>query len=202
MAKKHIRKAPLDGFLHFGLISVHSSITQLLFRRSVIDKLKAFDPQYGVQGDIEWNMRASSIFDVIHIPEFLATWRRHDEQASPGCFQSKEYAVRLTIIKNTLNFFKQHQPDLAQQIPLERLSWLFKKNYVKQKMSSAKSFINKLKIMFSHPVLFVITFFCGLFSTIYLRKKKLSSFDVWYMSQKVKQFGLNKNIILVHEPKQ
>lgn len=77
-----VRKAPVDGILHAYLFSVYTSVTQLFFRRRVFDEIGFFSTEFGPKSDFEWCMRASLIKNVLHIPEYLATWRIHDSQAT------------------------------------------------------------------------------------------------------------------------
>jgi glycosyltransferase involved in cell wall biosynthesis len=78
----HIRRAPHDGFLHFGLGTIYTSITQLLIRRSVFDQIGLFRTDSHSYADFEWGMRAGLTQNVVHLPEKLATWRRHEAQAT------------------------------------------------------------------------------------------------------------------------
>ena len=80
--RMHIRKAPYDGFVHAGWGVVYTSITQLLIRSSLFDKIGLFRNDLGSIADFEWEMRAALVSDVIHIPKYLATWRRHSAQAT------------------------------------------------------------------------------------------------------------------------
>ena len=87
--KRHIRMAPYDGILHCGIKTVYTSITQLLIRRSVFDRVGLFLTDRGSMADFEWGMRASLVCNVLHIPEYLATWRRHDLQATQDSMQDQ-----------------------------------------------------------------------------------------------------------------
>ncbi|NJN74916.1 MAG: glycosyltransferase [Limnothrix sp. RL_2_0] len=57
--RPHIRIAPHDAILYCCLNTVYSSLTQLLVRRSIFDKVGLFKSQFGSQGDLEWGIRAS-----------------------------------------------------------------------------------------------------------------------------------------------
>lgn len=81
--KKHIRLAPYDAILYSCLGTVYSSLTQLLIRRSVIEKIGNFSNKWESYGDFEWGMKASLVCNIIHIPEYLATFRKHENQATP-----------------------------------------------------------------------------------------------------------------------
>jgi len=80
--RPHIRRAPYDGVLHCAMHTVYHSITQVLIRRSTFAKTGPFPTTYGPGGDFSWGMKAGLHCDVVHVPEFLATWRIHPAQAS------------------------------------------------------------------------------------------------------------------------
>jgi glycosyltransferase involved in cell wall biosynthesis len=91
--KAHIRYAPFDGLLHLMGSSVYWSITQLLIRRSVFDKVGLFESQWGSMGDYNWNLRASMVSNTVHVPTTWGGWRIHPSQATALCpkdqFQSR-----------------------------------------------------------------------------------------------------------------
>jgi glycosyltransferase involved in cell wall biosynthesis len=78
----HIRRAPHDGVLYFGLYTVYTSITQLLIRRRVFERLGLFLTNCGSHADFEWGMRVGLNENVVHVPKKLATWRQHSLQAT------------------------------------------------------------------------------------------------------------------------
>jgi glycosyltransferase involved in cell wall biosynthesis len=75
-----VSKAPRYGFLHFAQGAVFTSITQLLIRKKVFDKIGLFSYDFGSKSDFEWEMRASLVFDVYYVPKKLATWRIYSGQ--------------------------------------------------------------------------------------------------------------------------
>lgn len=80
---EHIRTAPHDGLLHSVFGTMYTSITELLVRRRVFnDTAGYFKNGFDSAGDFEWGIRAGMVCNVVHVPEFLATWRRHPEQAT------------------------------------------------------------------------------------------------------------------------
>jgi glycosyltransferase involved in cell wall biosynthesis len=97
--RTHIRRAPHDGLLHCGLRTVYTSITQLLIRRTLFDRVGLFMTDCGSIADFEWGMRASLLADTIHIPAYLATWRVHGGQETDLAFlRSAECALRLAAL--------------------------------------------------------------------------------------------------------
>lgn len=95
--QKHIRYAPYDGFLHLFLFTIYTSITQLLIRRTVFDKVGLFPTEYGSIADFLWGMKSSLYCNTIHIPKYLTTWRRHTGQATIDDMYQKPDVYRMCI---------------------------------------------------------------------------------------------------------
>ncbi len=82
--RPHLRLAPFDGLLHLAGVSVYWSVTQLLIRRTLFEKIGMFESQWGSVGDFEWNMRASLLASTVHVPDTWGGWRLHSAQATAG----------------------------------------------------------------------------------------------------------------------
>ena len=67
----HVRLAPFDGLLHLLGGSVYTSITQLLIRRSLFERIGCFQAMWGSVGDFNWTMRAGLVANTVHVPD---TW--------------------------------------------------------------------------------------------------------------------------------
>lgn len=94
--KRHIRRAPYDGLLHLTGRAVYLSITQLLIRRSLFDRIGLFIPRWGSIGDLNWNMKAGLISNTIHVPETWATYRVHASQATAAVpYFATKYALQV-----------------------------------------------------------------------------------------------------------
>ena len=89
----HVRRAPFDGLLHLLGGSVYVSITQLLIRSSLFERIGLFEPRWGSVGDFNWDMRAGLVANTVHVPDTWGGWRIHASQAT-GCvhFDSEEHA--------------------------------------------------------------------------------------------------------------
>jgi glycosyltransferase involved in cell wall biosynthesis len=82
--RPHIRWAPFDGMLVLLGENVYISITQLLIRRSLFDRIGFFESRWGSVGDINWDMRASLVANTVHVPDTWGGWRLHPGQATAG----------------------------------------------------------------------------------------------------------------------
>ena len=90
-----MRRAPFDGLLHLRGRAVYTSITQLLIRRSLFDRIGHFDSRWGSVGDFNWNMRAGLVTNTVHVPDTWGGWRIHASQATAlNDFMSAEHAER------------------------------------------------------------------------------------------------------------
>jgi hypothetical protein len=84
LQRPHIRRAPYDGLLHLLNSPVYISITQLLIRRSLFNRIGLFKSEWGSIGDYNWNMRAGLVANTIHVPDTWGGWRVHSKQATAG----------------------------------------------------------------------------------------------------------------------
>ena len=88
----HLRLAPHDGLSHLPGETVYWSITQLLIRRTLFDKVGLFEQQWGSVGDFNWDMRASLVANTVHVPGTWGGWRLHKTAATAQVkFDSAEH---------------------------------------------------------------------------------------------------------------
>jgi glycosyltransferase involved in cell wall biosynthesis len=150
--KKHIRFAPHDGVLHCGVKTVYTSITQLLIRRSLFDRVGLFLTAYGSIADFEWDMRASLVANTLHIPEYLATWRVHREQGTNLDFlNSAAYRTQLLrFIDHAFKAARKVNPALLRGIREKELKNLYLKEKlvfeIREQRQKAKTELYKYKI--------------------------------------------------------
>ncbi len=112
----HLRKAPLDGILLFGLGTIFHSITQLLIRKKVFNEIGFFSDQWGSAGDFEWGMKASLIFDSVHVPEYLATWRFYEGQATPAYPPADLFLRHIQMTASAVKCLKTRDPELYDKL--------------------------------------------------------------------------------------
>ncbi len=80
--ERHKRIAPLDGVLCLLGDNVYSSVTQMLVRKTLFEKVGCYESSWGSLGDFHWNLRAGLVANTIHVPDTWGGWRMHPEQAT------------------------------------------------------------------------------------------------------------------------
>jgi glycosyltransferase involved in cell wall biosynthesis len=122
LKKRHIRRAPLDGLLHCALQTIYTSVTQLLIRRRVFDRVGLFESRWGAMGDFEWGMRVGLLEDCVFLPDILATWRAHFQQATGA---TESVASRRGMLAMSKVAFAR-----ARQVSAQALSHLNEKSFL------------------------------------------------------------------------
>ena len=145
--KRHVRIAPHDGLLHYCGITVYTSLTQLLIRRSVFDRVGRFLTEFGSIGDYEWDMRASLVTDTIHIPEYLATWRLHHDQATGDELLrlAKSSGQFLNMADTALATASRLNPELKKHFRIKAFRSLLKKD--RRSHLSQKQILHSIEIL-------------------------------------------------------
>lgn len=140
----HIRYAPYDGILHSALHTVYISITQLLIRRSLFKKIGLFSSKWGSMGDFEWSMRAALVSNVFHLPEKLATWRIHIDQATQHK-RDFEYMDKICeMVVSSVQALKAHNPELWKKIEIQKIQRYYRQEQLSLKWNSCISYRQKL----------------------------------------------------------
>jgi hypothetical protein len=126
--KRHRRPAPLDGILCLLGDNIYTSVTQILVRKSLFDRIGLYRSDWGSVGDFHWNLRAGLAASSIHVPETWASWRMHGEQATAGAELGSDWhsgkieSMIHDVIENQINLFDS---DLAQHLKKGLASRLF-----------------------------------------------------------------------------
>lgn len=204
--KEHIRMAPHDGLLHCGVKTVYTSITQLLIRRTLFDRIGLFLTNYGSIADFEWEMRASLVANTIHIPAYLATWRVHRSQGTDQNFlhSSKHRTKLLELIDHAFNKAKKINPTLLKGIKKKELTHFYLKEKlrfeIKEQKRKGSSRLYKYKIglkwLITHPLIFWESY------RLYQRKDPKKGFippwEPLAFSKKIlTKYSLEKNCMII-----
>lgn len=129
-SQNHIRHAPHDGVLHAFVKTVYHSITQVLIRKNVFQELGLFLENAGSIADFEWGMRVSLFKDTIHVPEYLASWRIHPDQATQKDIQynPKTYSQLIDWVSMNLTLFNRKSLGGDYNISVKQCTRVYKHN--------------------------------------------------------------------------
>jgi hypothetical protein len=116
----HKRIAPYDGVLCLLGDNIYSSVTQLLIRRSLFDKVGLYRADWGSLGDFHWNLRAGLAASAVHVPDTWGGWRMHPSQATAAVpLGSPEHQAKIdAMISDVMSQLDQFvaKPDAREAI--------------------------------------------------------------------------------------
>ena len=147
--QQHIRLAPYDGILHCALGTLYSSLTQLLIRRKVFERVGDFRTDFGSHGDFEWGIRAGFTSNTIHVPYYLATWRVHSKQATQNAFifSAEGQALWCTMIESAIMTLADRAIIHASNLKIKQLTHCYRFRQLLFGLSESSSHLIK-KIIF------------------------------------------------------
>jgi glycosyltransferase involved in cell wall biosynthesis len=140
----HKRLAPYDGILHFAVMTVYTSITQLLIRKRLFEAIGYFETCWGVVADFEWEMRASLLYNTVYIPEKLATWRIHPEQATQNPYTFNSLYTLIKMCHHALETARMLNPEKVTGILFSELSLEYERTIIILGLKERKPLLNKL----------------------------------------------------------
>jgi len=108
-----IRNGKTEFLLHACFGTVWGTMTAVLFRSELLQKVGLFRTDRGSQADVEWSMRSSLVSDIVFVPGRLATWRAREGQATT----SQNYDWR--FVRTTLDCLEAALRDQRSGIPEE-----------------------------------------------------------------------------------
>jgi glycosyltransferase involved in cell wall biosynthesis len=106
----HRRSGLCETLSHYAYGTIYKTITSLVFRTKLLQKMDGFSTEYGSVADYDWGLRLGLYSDVVYIPQLLATWRTYEEQATAQLSFSEMPERFLEIAKENikrLNFLGQ-----------------------------------------------------------------------------------------------
>jgi glycosyltransferase involved in cell wall biosynthesis len=120
---RHKRFAPFDGILCLLGDNIYSSVTQLLIRRSLFEKIGYYSSDWGPLGDFHWNLRAGLVASTVHVPDTWGSWRMHPSQATASSqIGSPSHQAKIdAMIDDVMNhldryFYLQHERELVRRL--------------------------------------------------------------------------------------
>ena len=103
--KMHRRSGICEFIMQIVYCAPYTSMTSLVFRSSLIDKLQGINTTYGSHGDFDWTMRLTLLTDILYVPKLLATWRICEGQASQQTSSVKFTESMLALASDNLEAF-------------------------------------------------------------------------------------------------
>lgn len=106
--------SPVETFVsscHF--VPFWNSISSVVFRRSLLDRVGVFPTEFGTCGDVWWALAASCVSPFYYHDEPLATWRRHENQASR---RIESHQLEFQIYQAILSARNQFQREIRELI--------------------------------------------------------------------------------------
>lgn len=137
--RPHKRRAPFDGILCLLGDNIYSSVTQLLTRQSLFDKIGYYRTCWGSLGDFHWNLRAGLAASTVHVPDTWGGWRMHPSQATAAVkLNSPEHQAAIDAMINDVlggdgsaMVPAKHQESLAELIARARELRLHLRNHAR-----------------------------------------------------------------------
>jgi hypothetical protein len=197
--EKHIRIAPHDGVLHCCVQTVYTSITQILFKKRIIEETGFFSTNFGVIADFEFGMRISLIYNTVYTPEPLAAWRLHSKQATNDAYNHSVGHRKLLVrmLKTAVDKYYSLKSKQALKLNLQELTYVYKRDEFYFDFNNNMNKIVKLLCLirwsFNRPEI-VLEFLKRKMS----REKAAEVDQIDYAKNLIYRMGLSDNIKRLH----
>lgn len=124
LERRHKRLAPYDGIVCMLGNNIYSSVTQLLIRRSLYEKVGLYKADWGSIGDFHWNLRAGLAASAVHVPDTWGGWRMHESQATAAVsLDSPEHHARIDVmIADVLSDWSRYVDENGDDRNFEKLA--------------------------------------------------------------------------------
>ena len=192
----HVRRAPHDGLLYFGLGTIYTSITQLLIRKRVFEQLGLFRTDCHSYADFEWGMRVGLNENVVHIPEKLATWRRHSTQATQAnqILNTRALGEFHRLVGKAVESLNSRNPKLAHSLKRSTLNRYYLANELgaRRDLSGSRSaeVLTIAGFVIKHPIFSLYWLYCKM-----LRRKSVTGDFREAVNQEFSRLGLNNLLV-------
>jgi glycosyltransferase involved in cell wall biosynthesis len=149
----HVRKAPHDGLVALAYGTAWTSMTQVLIRRTLFDKVGLFPTHWDAVGDAAWQMKAGLVANVVYIPVKLATWRYYEGQGSGRVHQKAlEEGWMHQMGIEALAWFETFNPPLANKIRRSGILDFFLIPKIHHAWKSASNALSKMRSLGRNPL--------------------------------------------------
>ncbi|MBP7461254.1 MAG: glycosyltransferase [Candidatus Delongbacteria bacterium] len=198
----HIRKAPHDGLLHLSGITVYTSLTQIMIRRSLFARIGLFPEDIGSIADYEWMMRATLLADTIHIPAYLACWRQHPNQATSDRHleRAKASGKFISMARHALQTAEKINPSL-HSLRLTRYFFVLETERLHYQMEQTISIGNKWRFIACHLLIHPYIFLQYYYRKYHRQGNALCQQDfLEYIKKVTLKLKMDQNLIPLEKP--
>jgi len=112
-----IHRSQTEFILHCALNISWVTVTSILFRRDLLDRIGLFRTDCGSAGDLEFALRAALVTDIAYVPGKLSSWRVHDQQGTPKFFEWEFMGKVLGMFQAVLHDPQAGVPEKWKKIP-------------------------------------------------------------------------------------
>lgn len=111
-----IRNGRAEFLIQASLGTTWHTMTSVMFRRTLIDRIGMFRTDCGSYADSDWSLRAQLASDIAYVPGRLATWRFYQGQGSPHRFTPRTGRILLGCLETVLHDPRAGVPESWKQI--------------------------------------------------------------------------------------
>jgi hypothetical protein len=129
--RAHRRSGYLEFLVHVLIGTSWTTMTAVVFRRSLLDRIGFFRTDAGPLADRFWAYKSALHSDTVVVPEILATWRQHGEQSSGRRKSLRELRQLYRAMEATLAECEPWLPVRWKEYPACRahLLWAERRHY-------------------------------------------------------------------------
>jgi GT2 family glycosyltransferase len=134
-----VRSGQTEFLLHMCSVTLWGTMNSLLFRRRLLGRVGHFTTRFGSFGDIDWTLRSSLATDIAWVPQALAGFRFHKDQATPHAWGPGQWNLLGRLQRSILCDDRAGIPALWKTMP----------HWEKQLLACCRSnYVSSLKL---HP---------------------------------------------------
>ncbi len=113
--RAHRRSGYVEFLVHLLIGTSWTTMTAVVFRRSLLEKTGLFVTDAGPLADRFWAYKSALYSDTIVVPETLATWRQHAEQGTSASRKRSMRALR--------RLWRKTEAVVGECVPLMPAAW-------------------------------------------------------------------------------
>ncbi|OGV59639.1 MAG: hypothetical protein A2498_13780 [Lentisphaerae bacterium RIFOXYC12_FULL_60_16] len=130
--REHRRSGYVEFLVHLLIGTSWTTMTAVVFRRSLLEKVGLFRTDAGALADRFWAYQSALRSDTLVVPETLATWRQHGSQGSGTRKSLRELRQLMRVTEQTLNACDPWLPAEWKRDPhyRDKLLWSERRHYL------------------------------------------------------------------------